>query len=162
MNFKKNCAIVGNAGSGKSTLAKKIQSQTQSTILDLDTITWDRAKLQKRRPIEDSQQELEKFLNDHSHGWIVEGCYGELIEKALTSSPQLVFLDPGEEVCLKNCKNRAWEEHKYPSKEEQDKFLGFLLSWVSEYYRREGPMSHHFHRSIFDAYSGDKLLITSF
>lgn len=160
MNFKKYCAIIGNAGSGKSTLAKRIQFQTQSVILDLDTITWDRAKIQRRRPIEESEKDLDKFLEANTDGWIVEGCYGELIERSLQKSPQLIFMDPGERICLENCKNRPWEKHKYPSKEEQDKFLEFLLSWVSEYYRREGPMSHQFHRAIFEAYAGDKLLIS--
>jgi len=160
VNFKKHCAIIGNAGSGKTTLAKKIQSQNQSAILDLDTITWDRAKIQRRLPIEDSERELDRFIKNNSEKWIIEGCYGELIERTLRHSPQLIFLDPGESVCLQNCQGRQWEKHKYPSKEDQDKFLKFLLSWVSEYYRREGPMSHRFHRALYESYPGEKLVIS--
>jgi len=162
VNFQKKCSIIGNAGSGKSTLAQRIQNLTRSPILDLDNITWDRARLQKRRPIEDSEIDLDKFITVNSSSWIVEGCYGELVERTLSRSPQLIFLDPGEATCLKNCHGRPWEKHKYPSKEDQDKFLQFLLSWSSEYYRRDGPMSHQFHKNIFETYPGDKILITSF
>lgn len=149
-------AIVGNAGSGKSTLAREIQTKTGAPILDLDNITWDRQQIQRRREILDSEKDLSEFIGENKDGWIIEGCYGELIEKTLVHSPTLIFLDPGEAVCLKHCKNRPWEKHKYPSKAEQDRFLEFLLSWVSEYYRREGPMSHRFHLALFENYQGLK------
>lgn len=158
MIFDSKCAVLGNAGSGKTTFAKKIREQTKASVLDLDNITWDRDILQKRRPIEDSVAELDQFIQSQD-SWIVEGCYGELIEKTLKHSPMLIFLDPGEELCLQRCQNRPWEQHKYSSKEEQDKFLQFLLSWVSEYYRREGPMSYQFHMHLFDSYAGPKILM---
>ncbi len=158
MQFSQKVAIVGNSGSGKSTLAEKIHSQTGAPILQLDNITWDRKQIQKRREISDSLDALKQFTDSHSPSWIVEGCYGELIESLFSLRPMLIFLDPGEAVCLKHCQNRGWERHKYPSKDEQDKYLPFLLSWVSEYYRREGPMSYQFHRALYDRYSGPKIL----
>ncbi|MBN8554343.1 MAG: shikimate kinase [Deltaproteobacteria bacterium] len=160
MKFSKKCAIVGNAGSGKTTLAKKIREQTGARILDLDNITWERGRLQKRRPIEDSIQDMQKFIEEDPENFIIEGCYGELIESSLKYSPMLIFLDPGVSQCLENCRNRKWESHKYSSKEEQDKFLQFLLTWVPEYYRREGPMSHLFHQKIFDEYIGEKMILS--
>jgi adenylate kinase family enzyme len=161
MELSLKCALLGNAGSGKSTLARKIQEKTQARILDLDNITWDRGRLQTRRPIEDSVKELESFIAEDPTRFIVEGCYGELIESTLKHSPLLIFLDPGEKVCLEHCRNRAWEPHKYSSKVEQDKMLGFLLSWVSEYYRREGPLSFAFHLKLYENYSGPKLHLRS-
>lgn len=154
------CALMGNSGSGKTTLAKEIHAQTKARILDLDNITWERDRIQKRRPIEDSIKEMEDFIDRDPSNFIIEGCYGELIEASLKHSPLLIFLDPGEAQCLENCRQRPWETHKYPSKEEQDKLLPFLLSWVSEYYRRDGPMSHSFHRQLFETYNGPKLLLT--
>ncbi len=160
MNYSQKCSLVGNAGSGKSTLAKEIQRQTKARILDLDNITWERGRLQKRLPIEQSLREMETFIHAAPESFIIEGCYGELIEGSLKFSPLLIFLDPGEKQCLSNCQNRPWESHKYSSKAEQDKLLDFLLSWVSEYYRRDGPMSHAFHRQLFESYRGPKLLLT--
>ena len=157
--FQPRCAILGNAGSGKTTLAKKIQSQTQAPILDLDNVTWQRGQIQKRREISESLEEVAAFITSSSQAWIVEGCYGELIESTLRHEPLLIFLDPGEAICLDHCRNRPWESHKYSSKTEQDKLLQFLLSWVSEYYRRDGPMSHQYHQHLFDSYPGPKLKI---
>lgn len=153
------CVVLGNSGSGKTTLAKEIHAHTKARILDLDNITWDRDRIQKRRAIEDSIRDMEAFIHQDPSSFIIEGCYGELVEASLKYSPLLIFIDPGEERCLENCRNRGWESHKYPSKEEQDKLLHFLLSWVSEYYRREGPMSHAFHQQLFESYQGPKLLL---
>lgn len=38
----------------------------------------------------------------------------------------------------------------------QDERLSFLLSWVSEYYQREGDLSLAGHRQCFDEYAGPK------
>ena len=163
MIFDKKYAIVGNSGSGKSTLAKRIQAQTGARILDLDNITWERGvRIQKRLTIEDSLAQLRAFIDEEPSSWIIEGCYGELIEQSLTYSPTFIFLDPGEKICLDHCRNRPWEPHKYSSKSEQDKMLEFLLSWVSEYYRREGPMSQQFHQRLFEDYKNSKFLNPKF
>ncbi len=73
----------------------------------------------------------------------------------------LLFMNPGEEQCLANCRARPWEPPKYASKQEQDERLEFLLSWVREYYVREGDMSLAGHRACFDAYSGPKEELTA-
>jgi hypothetical protein len=126
--------------------------------LDLDTITWDRQDIQRRLSSEASKTKLDEFIRAHPKGWIIEGCYGELIEASLSSRPHLIFLDPGESICRERCQNRGWEPHKYKSIEEQNKFLEFLLSWVSDYYKRDGFMSHAFHKQLFESYSGAKTM----
>jgi hypothetical protein len=80
-----------------------------------------------------------------------------LIEAALRFEPLLIFLNPGAESCKAHCSSRPWEPHKYASKEEQDAKLQFLLSWVDDYYCREGSMSLAAHRAIFDGYAGRKV-----
>ena len=72
---------------------------------------------------------------------------------------ELVFLQPGEAVCLANCRQRPWEPHKYATKAQQDDKLEFLLRWVSDYYRRDGDMSLWAHQELFNAYAGPKRLI---
>ncbi len=68
----------------------------------------------------------------------------------------LIFLNPGLEACLANCRSRPWEPHKYASKQEQDKNLQFLLSWVVDYYTRSGSLSLKAHMLCFQAYAGPK------
>src|SRR4051812_12713653 len=145
-------AILGNSGSGKSTLARSIADG--APILDLDTIVWAPNQIAVRRPDPVIYADLDRFLAQPS--WVIEGCYGDLVERALAGGPELVLLDPGEQACLRNCRARPCEPHKYASKADQDGKLEFLLAWVSDYYRRDGDMSLARHRAIFDAYRGPK------
>ncbi len=74
--------------------------------------------------------------------------------------PELVLLHPGCEICVQNCRDRPHEAHKYPTKEEQDRRLSFLLQWVSDYYERDGPMSLRGHLDLFKRYDGAKRIVT--
>ena len=152
-------AIIGNSGSGKSTLAKSL-ARSSVPVLDLDTIVWEPRVVAVMRPPATALTDLEAFCTRHDE-WIVEGCYADLISATLGSGPELLFLNPGEAVCLKHCRERPWEPHKYASKAEQDAKLGFLLTWVSEYFVREGPMSLKAHVALFQAYRGPKREVTS-
>ena len=148
-------AIFGNSGSGKSTRARELSNQGEIPVLDLDTIVWEPGRVAVRRPQDAILADLDRFCSTHDD-WIVEGCYGDLIRGVLHWKPELLFMNLGEEACLRNCRNRPWEPHKYASKEEQDEKLEYLREWVSEYYRRDGDMSLLGHRAIFDAYDGPK------
>lgn len=147
-------AILGNSGSGKSTLARRLAAESGAVLLDLDTVAWEPGKIAVARPPEAARADVAAFCAGAA--WVVEGCYADLIESALAFGAELIFLNPGEAECLRRCRERPWEPHKYASKNEQDARLEFLLSWVSEYYRRDGPMSLKAHRAIFDGYSGPK------
>lgn len=122
-------AIIGNAGSGKTTLARSL-ARDGVAVLDLDTIVWEPNAGAVLRPLNAARHELRKFCSSQAD-WIVEGCYGDLIEEALAWRPELIFLNPGEEICLRNCRHRPWESRKYRSKAEQDSNLETLLAWVS-------------------------------
>lgn len=147
--------ILGNSGSGKSTLAAQLGAELGVPVLDLDSLVWEPGRIAVARPAADVQRDLRDFCARHA-SWIVEGCYGDLAAVVLDGRTELIFLHPGEAVCLARCRARPWEPHKYASKEEQDARLDFLLAWVSDYYHREGPLSLRGHRSLFDAYSGPK------
>jgi adenylate kinase family enzyme len=149
-------AILGNSGSGKSTLAKWLAARSHAALLDLDTIAWEPNQIAVARSSEAAKADVRAFCSGHAH-WVIEGCYASLVTVALDASPLLLFLNPGEEQCLANCRARPWELHKYASKQEQDERLAFLLSWVREYYTRDGDMSLSGHRACFDAYSGAKV-----
>jgi adenylate kinase family enzyme len=147
-------AIFGNAGSGKSTLARSLAGE-DVVVLDLDTIAWVANSGAILRPRYAAISELEQFCSSHAD-WVVEGCYGDLIEAVLPWRPELILLHPGEEVCLRNCRNRSWEAHKYLSKAEQDANLETLLAWDSAYCTCGGSMSFIGHRAISDRYDGPK------
>lgn len=151
-------AIIGNSGSGKSTLARQLAEVHSLSTLDLDAIAWEAGKVAVARDAGDAAADLRGFFEAHEH-WVVEGCYGDLVRVALERSPALLFLEPGADVCLANCRNRPWEPHKYASREEQDQKLEFLLAWVADYYSRAGSLSLSDHKALFDAYAGRKQLL---
>ena len=149
-------AIIGNSGSGKSTLAREIVATHSIVSLDLDTVAWEPGKIAVARPADAAAMDVRAFCSAHE-SWVVEGCYAALVFQTFEQSPILLFIDPGVDACLENCRRRPWEPHKYASKTEQDENLEFLLSWVREYYSREGELSLSAHQSLFESYRGPKL-----
>ncbi len=153
--------IFGNSGSGKSTLAAEKAELQACAHLDLDTVAWDpEAGTPTRRPLDASAGLVEPFLADNE-SWVIEGCYSDLIELVVPHCTEMVFLNPGVDVCAANCRNRPWEPHKYGSPEEQEANLGMLLHWVEQYTQRTDEFSLQAHRRIFDGYSGVKREYTS-
>jgi adenylate kinase family enzyme len=152
--------ILGNSGSGKSTLAAAIAAAASVASLDLDTVAWVPGEPATPRPESAASADVDAFCRRHA-GWIVEGCYETLARAALYHEPRLLFLNPGLEACLANCRARAWEPHKYSSREEQDANLPFLLSWIEQYYTRPGPLSLAAHRELFESYAGPKREVRS-
>jgi hypothetical protein len=112
------------------------------------------------RAPEQVRAELLAFVSGHG-SWVAEGCYGDLVEMALPYSSELVFMNPGRDVCLDNNRRRPWEPHKYASMEAQQSKLGFLLEWVAGYYERDDAMSSACHRRVFDGFCGNKTEITA-
>jgi adenylate kinase family enzyme len=147
--------IVGNSGSGKSRHARALAQQHQLALLDLDTIVFVPGLIAVARPPEAVLADLRAFIDTHP-AWVVEGCYGDLIEAALPCCSELVFMNPGREACLANNGRRPWEPHKYASKEQQDSMLPLLLDWVGKYYERSDSCSYAHHRQLFDRFDGAK------
>lgn len=147
--------VFGNSGSGKSTLAARLAKTHGLAHLDLDSIVWEPGMIAVPRPPEAVSASLRDFIAGHER-WVIEGCYGELVEAAAGVCTELVFLNPGKEACLANNLRRPWEPHKYASPQAQDEMLANLQAWVSGYYQREDAWSYHAHRRIFDAFGGRK------
>jgi len=145
--------IVGNSGSGKSWRARALAEQHGLAHLDLDTIYYVPGQIAVQRPMADVLADLQAFFARHP-AWVAEGCYGDVIEAALPFCSELVFMNPGKDVCLANNGRRPWEPHKYASKEQQDSMLPFLLDWVAQYYERDDNCSYARHRRLFDSFTG--------
>jgi adenylate kinase family enzyme len=164
--------IVGNSGAGKTTLARQLfrnlasipsdsrpvfDPQTDRAILNLDTIAWDEpinGQVQ-RRSIDASVAQINRFIAQAQH-WAIEGCYGELIEAAMSPATVLYWLDPPLETCLDRCRNRAWEPDKFATPDEQNAALANLLEWVATYDDRDDEFGRAYHGRLFDQFPGEK------
>lgn len=149
----KRILIFGNSGSGKTTMARALAREHGLSHLDLDSLAWD--SLGVRRDPRESAGAISAFVRDHAE-WVVEGCYGDLLENVLPYASEVRFLNPGVEACVANCRARPWEPEKYSSPEEQNRMLEFLLNWVREYEHRTDEYSLRRHRQLFDSFSGPK------
>lgn len=152
-------AIIGNAGSGKSTLARRLAAEGGAAMLDLDTVAWEPGKPAQPRAGAAAIAEVRAFCAAH-HAWVIEGCYGDLVEAVLDAQVELVFLNLAEADCVRQCRARAWEPHKWASKEAQDAHLDCLLAWVHGYYERDDALSLKAHRAVYDRHRGPKREIT--
>ena len=159
--------LLGNAGAGKSTMARRIIGDEPIPRLSLDEIAWDdgpnQDKIEQRyvrKPLEVSLRMLHAFIQSNEQ-WIVEGCYGDLIQAALPYCTELRFLNPGIEVCVAHCHRRPWEPEKYSSPEDQAAMLTRLVQWVREYETREDEYGLKWHRQVFEQFAGRRREYTS-
>ena len=148
-------AIIGNAGSGKSTLARRLAGELGAPILDLDTVAWEPGKPAQPRAPAEAVRAVREFCAAHP-SWVIEGCYGDLVEAVLDGAVELIFVNRSVERCIAQCRARPWEPHKWASKQAQDAHLDCLVEWVRAYATRGDSLSLGAHRRIFDAYAGPK------
>lgn len=151
--------IMGNSGSGKSSQARQLADSHGLAHLDLDTIYFEPGKIAVQRPMDLVLADLHAFIKQHG-AWVIEGCYGDVIEAALPWCSELVFMNPGIAACLANNARRSFEAHKYASKEQQDSMLPFLLEWVGQYEQRVDNCSYACHRRVFDSFAGARREVT--
>jgi adenylate kinase family enzyme len=146
--------IYGNSGAGKTWLARQLQQQHDLARLVLDSIAWE-AEWGKRKSLQASVAELLAFINQNER-WIIEGCYGDLIEAALPYCTDLRFINPGVDVCVANCQKRQAEFEQHGRPEDNRGAIDELLHWVREYEVRDDEFSLTRHREIFDDFNGTK------
>ena len=151
--------VFGNSGSGKSTLATSLANSEGLAHFDLDNIAWLDADPPERSPLAQSSEKISQFVAENE-GWVIEGCYADLIELAATHANEMIFLNLSVEDCVKNARNRLWEPHKYPSKEAQDANLEMLIDWIEQYPFRDDPCSLQAHKSLFDRFAGSKQMVS--
>lgn len=156
MPFPMRILVFGNSGSGKSTLCRDLAHRYSIAHLDLDAIVWEPGKIAVQRPMPEIFKSLDDYLDAHD-SWAVEGCYGELVDRASARCTLLVFLNPGMDACLRQNLRRPWEPHKYASPEAQDAMQANLQGWVAGYYERDDAWSYAAHRALFDAFQGNKV-----
>jgi len=107
-------------------MARALVNRYGIPLLEFDTIVWEPGKVAVLRARGDIVTDVERFLNSNEE-WVVEGCYGELVEVALPCCTEVIFLNPGLEACVANNRRRPWKPHKYESAEAQNAMLTNLL-----------------------------------
>ena len=147
--------IFGNSGSGKSTLARQYATRLAVGHLDLDTLAWADGDPPTRKPLPDSAALIEQFLAEN-HGWVIEGCYADLLRMVTARASEMIFLNPGVETCIANCRQRPWEPHKYESPAKQNENLEMLIAWIRQYPERDDEFSLAAHRQLFDDFGARK------
>lgn len=156
----KRIVIFGNSGSGKSTLARRLSGQENLPHLDLDTLAWQAVTPPQRKPLAESLEMINSFMETHE-SWIIEGCYSDLLDYTLNEATELVYLDLPVKDCLRNAKSRPWESHKYVTKQQQDANLPMLLDWIARYDERDDTFSRSAHQNLYKNFSGIKHRHTS-
>ncbi|MCL1124982.1 shikimate kinase [Shewanella surugensis] len=152
--------IFGNSGSGKSTLAKALCRSDGLSHLDLDTLAWESSVPPKRKSLDGSGKAIQHFIQSHI-GWVIEGCYTDLLEMVLPHSTEIIFMNLPIETCMNNAKQRPWEPHKYESKAVQDANLDMLIEWISQYSKRTDTFSEQSHRVLYEGFQGKKAMRVS-
>lgn len=145
--------IYGNAGSGKTTMARSVAREFGVAHLSLDDIAWEKEMV--RKPLAQSIADLNAFIAANS-AWVIDGCYGDLVQAALPICTELRFLNPGIDVCVNNCRNRPWDPAYCESPEAQARYLEPLIEFVRQYETRQDEFSLARHRAIFDSFTGPK------
>ena len=149
--------VFGNSGSGKTTLAGRLAEEHGIPHLDLDTLVWEPEQIAVQRTPGDVFANLDRFLETRD-SWVIEGCYGELIEHAASRCTRLIFLNPGVEALPRPQRTSTLGASQVRDAGGPGRDAGDALqAWVRDYYDRDGDWSYRAHRAIFDAHPGDKV-----
>jgi len=151
--------IFGNSSSGKSTLAGHLAATENLNHLDLDVLAWQPTEPPQRKPLKESHADILAFI-ESSPGWIIEGCYADLLEVALPYSSDVIFMNLPVKACIENARARPWEPHKYNTKESQDSNLDMLIDWIAQYADRTDTFSQAAHNRLYQGYTGSKRIVT--
>jgi hypothetical protein len=103
-----------------------------------------------------SENKINHFLRINVN-WVIEGGYADLIELVISKATNIIFLNCDIETCRSNCKNRAWEPHKYKSLQEQNNNLDMQIEWVKDYPNRSDEFSLQKHLSLYNSFDGMKI-----
>jgi adenylate kinase family enzyme len=146
--FPQRTVVIGNSGSGKSTLAGHLAALAGVPAVDLDLLHWEgngygarREEAVSRRLVQDAAAQP---------GWVIEGVYGWLAEKALPRATALIWIDVPWSVCrdslIARGRRRGGTEADFAN----------LMTWAEAYWQRQTPSSFAGHFRLFESFTGAK------
>lgn len=145
--------ITGNGGSGKTWLGKQIASRLSLPLTSLDDVYWMGTYGGEGRPKEEVFRDVEARAVEDA--WVIEGIYGWLLPAALPRSTAFIFIDLPVADCLENLRFRGKQQA------ESDASFQAMFDWVAEYPNRNNLNSRLAHRQMWDAFDGEKEILTS-
>lgn len=141
-------------------MAKRLCEAENLAHLDLDTLAWQPGMPPVRKPWLESKWDIMAFI-ENQQGWVVEGCYSDLLEIVLGYADEIIFMNLPIEACIVNAKARPWEAHKYESMEAQNANLDMLIEWIADYPNRTDSCSQAAHEKLYEKFTGKKTMFTS-
>ena len=104
----KKVIVLGCCGSGKSTFAVRLHDATGLPLYHLDNVWWkpDRTHISR----EEFDIRLDELIRLDS--WIIDGDYSRTYEKRIAACDTVIFLDYGEEICMKGITERVGKERE--------------------------------------------------
>jgi len=136
--------ILGNSGSGKSWLANKISNES-SPVLHLDLVHFADLQTKARRDDAGRTDMLEKFCAS-SESWVMEGVFGEYIQRNHLLATAVIWLDIPWEICRERILARGGNHGAVDTPESQIK----LLKFAKGYFTRTDARSEVGHRIIVE------------
>lgn len=148
--------IIGNSGSGKSYTGQKLSCIKQLPCTHLDKIFFRPGgfTVSDERPIEDVYKDLDKVrLSDQ---WIIEGIFGDLIERCSPNATHFLFLDLSQDQCEKGLRLREFQPENWNDPEIGRSVFEDLINWAINYWNRNDRFSHEYHLRLYDSFVGIK------
>jgi adenylate kinase family enzyme len=152
-------AIIGNSGSGKSFLARRMADSLDVRAIELDGVFWLPGGFNTKRPAEEVDRMIAAVRSEQ--GWIVEGVFGDLVDRFLDLADRLIWLDLPWGLCKASLMGRGSQSSKYSEPAQAEGNFQKLLTWSSEYWTRADLRSHAGHERMFAAYPGPKHRFTT-
>lgn len=118
-------------------------------------MAWQNTSPPVRSSLQDSIDKINQSTKENP-GWVIEGCYSDLLAAIINKAEQAIFLNLSITSCIDNCRNRPWESDKYQSLEQQNQNLDMLLEWVQQYPLRDDEFSLKAHQKLYDDFTGKK------
>lgn len=144
--------ITGNGGSGKTWLGERLSRWLSLPLIRLDDVYWAGAYGREGR----DKKAVFHEVQAHASGgaWVIEGVYGCLLPAALPHATTFVFIDLPVHECLANLRSRGAQGGGDGASFQS------MLDWVAEYPIRDNWNSRSAHRRLWDAFDGEKQILT--
>lgn len=151
--------IIGNSGSGKTWLASRLGEMRVLKPICLDDIHWEPGGFDVKR----AELGVDSMIQSHLtlSQWIVEGVYGDLVERFLPWANELVWLNTPWTICHARLCARGSESKRHMGREQTSLGLSKLICWAEAYYTRRGCCSEPGHHLLFSEFAGVKQRLSS-